>query len=303
MIGGSPDKCFLPCKQFLKSFFHAEEYQKLDLYYRSILLWFVSPELYKQTCVLSLTLRVSSWSPPKEAGSLFFFFLTPHHGSQPMFWLICKPNIFLFLSQLSVSPPPHYRTRPRTQGRCLTEPWILFSCHTFPKRLAAAPIVAVEGGLLGWFFKPPAVALASGGFIEKECGPNNGWRHDIMPPVWVKNPHADIWSDSITSKVWRVKQIPVTFQIISPDYWWIMVDSQYVKSILSELKEFGQRFDHISTVLWVKDNISIAFGLCDFQSNVSYMLLGYLSFKITTVEPVVGYSCTIVLQTIYCTLC
>lgn len=57
---------------------------------------------------------------------------------------------------------------------------MLFSCHTFPKRLAAASIVATEGGLLGRFFRPPAVALASDGFIERECGPNNGRHHDIM---------------------------------------------------------------------------------------------------------------------------
>lgn len=97
-----------------------------------------------------------------------------------MFWLICNPNIFLSLSRPSPSPPPHWCGRQGTQGRCLTEPWMLFSCHTFPKRLAAAPIVAAEGGLLSWFFGPPAVALVSDGFIERECGPNNGRHHDIM---------------------------------------------------------------------------------------------------------------------------
>lgn len=84
-----------------------------------------------------------------------------------MFWLICNPNIFLSLSRPSLSPPPpHWHVRRgdwgtgERQGWCLTEPWKLFSCHTFPKRFAAAPIVATEGGLLSWFFRPPAVALA-----------------------------------------------------------------------------------------------------------------------------------------------
>lgn len=117
----------------------------------------------------------------------FHLFLTPHQGSLPMFWLICKPNIFLSLSWPSLSPPPHWCVRQGTQGRCLTEPWMLFSCHTFPKRLAAAPIVAAEGGLLGWFFEPPAVALVLDGFIERECGPNNGPRHDIMLLIWAKS--------------------------------------------------------------------------------------------------------------------
>lgn len=104
-----------------------------------------------------------------------------------MFWLICNPNIFFSLSRPSRSPPPRWCVWAGVgwglQGRCLTEPWMLFSCHTFPKRLAAAPIVAAEGGLLRWFFRPPAVALVSHGFTERECGPNNGRSHDIMPLV------------------------------------------------------------------------------------------------------------------------
>lgn len=106
-----------------------------------------------------------------------------------MFWLICNPNIFLSLSPPSPSPPPHWCVSQGTQGRCLTEPWMLFSCHAFPKRLAAAPIVAAEGGLLSWFFRPPAVALLSDGFIERECGPNNGRCHDIMFLVRTKSLH------------------------------------------------------------------------------------------------------------------
>lgn len=51
---------------------------------------------------------------------------------------------------------------------------MLFSCHTFPKRLAAAPIVAAEGGLLGWSFRPPAVAPLSQGLVVRERGSNNG---------------------------------------------------------------------------------------------------------------------------------
>lgn len=104
-----------------------------------------------------------------------------------MFWLICNPNIFLSLSRPSSSPPPHWCGRQGTQGWCLTEPWMLYSCHTFPKRLAAAPIVAAEGGLLSWFFRPPAAALLSDGFIERECGLNNGRRHDIMLLMWAKS--------------------------------------------------------------------------------------------------------------------
>lgn len=63
---------------------------------------------------------------------------------------------------------------------------MLFSCHTFPKRLAAAPIVASEGGLLSSFFRPPAAGLLSDGFIERECGPDNGQHHDIMLLMWAK---------------------------------------------------------------------------------------------------------------------
>ncbi len=107
-----------------------------------------------------------------------------------MFWLICNPNIFPFpFTAVSVSTSPLV-CEAGDAGRCLTEPWKLFSCHTFPKRLAAAPIVAAEGGLLSWFFRPPAVALRSDGFIERECGPNNGWSHrshDIMLLLWAKS--------------------------------------------------------------------------------------------------------------------
>lgn len=104
-----------------------------------------------------------------------------------MLWLICNPNIFLSLSRPSPVSTSHWCVWQRTQGRCLTESWMLFSCHTFPKRLAAAPIVAAEGGLLSWFFRPPAAALASDGFTERECGPNNGRHHDVMLLMWAKN--------------------------------------------------------------------------------------------------------------------
>lgn len=76
---------------------------------------------------------------------------------------------------LTAPPPPRERVSRWTQGRSLTEPWMLFGCHTFPKRLAAAPIVAAEGALCRWSSRPPAVALPSDGFIlVRECVLDNG---------------------------------------------------------------------------------------------------------------------------------
>lgn len=91
-----------------------------------------------------------------------------------------QPKIYSFPFHGRLSPPPYWCVSQRTQGWCLTEPWMLFSCHTFPKRLAAAPIVATEGGLLSWSFRPPAVALVSDGSTVRERGPNNGQRLDVM---------------------------------------------------------------------------------------------------------------------------
>lgn len=91
----------------------------------------------------------------------FLLFLTPRQGSVPMFWLICNSKHIPFPFRVVCAPPPHWFVSHWTQGLCLTEPWMLFRCHTFPKRLAAAPIVAAGGGLLGWSFRPPAVAPLS----------------------------------------------------------------------------------------------------------------------------------------------
>lgn len=88
------------------------------------------------------------------------------------------PSPFHILS----APPPRDRVSRWTQGWSLTEPWMLFGCHTFPKRLAAAPIVATEGALLRWSFRPPAAALPSDGFVlARECVLHNGWQNYVRP--------------------------------------------------------------------------------------------------------------------------
>lgn len=138
-----------------------------------------------ESCSVVKARGVPSSSPLEEV--FLSFFSHPTEGHSQCFGSFATQNIFLSLSRPSLSPPPHWCVSRRTQGQCLTEPWMLFSCHTFPKRLAAAPIVATEGGLLSWSFRPPAVALVSDGFIVRECGPNNGQRHDVMLLMWAKS--------------------------------------------------------------------------------------------------------------------
>lgn len=53
-----------------------------------------------------------------------------------------QPKTYPSPFHILTAPPPRDRVSSWTQGRSLTEPWMLFGRHTFPKRLAAAPIVA-----------------------------------------------------------------------------------------------------------------------------------------------------------------
>lgn len=157
-------------------------YLKWKCYQKCLVFFLPKPS---ESCFVVKARGVPSSSPLEEV--FLSFFSHPTEGHSQCFGSFATQNIFLSLSRPSLSPPPHWCVSRRTQGQCLTEPWMLFSCHTFPKRLAAAPIVATEGGLLSWSFRPPAVALVSDGFIVRECGPNNGQRHDVMLLMWAKS--------------------------------------------------------------------------------------------------------------------
>lgn len=125
-------------------------------------------------CVGATSFRVSSSSSPSLEEVWSPCSHTPPRVRANVFANLQTKTPALSLSGPVLPPPSHW-----TPGWCLTEPWMLFDCRTFPKRLAAAPFVAAEGRLLSWSFTPPAVAPdhcppSSNRFIVRERVPNNG---------------------------------------------------------------------------------------------------------------------------------
>lgn len=136
-----------------------------------------------ESCFVVKALGESSSSSPQQE---VFSHTPPRVIANVLANLQPKTYSFPFQGWLRLHLPIGVWARGHKESVWLS-PWMLFSCHTFPKRLAAAPIVAAEGGLLSWSFRPPAIALVSDGFIVRERGPNNGRQCDVMLPTQTKS--------------------------------------------------------------------------------------------------------------------
>lgn len=90
----------------------------------------------------------------------------------------------LSLSRLFLPPPSHW-----TPGWCLTEPWMLFDCPTFPNALQLLLLWPQKDGsfLADPSRLPPlpgTIAPNSNRLVVRERVPNNGWWHDVMLLMW-----------------------------------------------------------------------------------------------------------------------